>query len=572
MPKRIVSEAAKVFNEKFTEFVNVNRIEMVKLISDSKTTHAKDTGLYKNITFQTAPTAKNIEKVCSCFELTIRQVEEKKGHLFTSKDIDECLNGISRTNGHIVMHPDVLWPEVVNDIFNESNNIDFTAMDTLEALRFYTGYLIDKPGTGVEYSDEKLNFLNNGDGGNFLDPKTAKKVIGKSHGKCSENAINALCQTLAYHVPYVASHYQLLLGETLPSKSSNTSSEYDQNAADIIIRIAHVLKGSLAKKDNLPFARNRLFTGRVKLLKYLNETVQNNFMATLTSTSLKGIGGIGKTQLALEYAYQYYEQYQYILWVSADGEEVLKKSIADLSSLLQLPDTLLLEDKIKAVQHWLANHSGWLLIVDNAETLKHMDLVSTFFSFHAQGAIIITTRTESPGRFSKSIPVDLFSPIEGGEFLQKRTGRETNTPCDDSIDISIRLDGLALALEQAGAYIEQRGISFAEYLKLYENNSAELLKKSIDCDYAQSAYTTFQLCYEKIKQRNTLACELLEEFSIMPPEGFPVYEVYPKIDELTLLDAIWTLRDYSMITWHNETKIISMHRVVQKIIEDVVLS
>lgn len=453
-------------------------------------------------------------------------------------------------------------------------------MPTLDALRFYANYLVDTPGTGVCITGEPYPLAGDAANGTGLDPKTVKKILGKSVGKASEAAILQLCRVVAFGIPYVASHYQRLFDTPLPADIARQQRDlirqvkHSQTAADIIVNIATALQQSLKHKDNLPFARNALFTGREKLLAQLHQNLLEQQLATLSSASLNGLGGVGKTQLALEYAYRYYDHYRHILWVSADGESILREDLAALGKLLMLPDAQLLDDKVRLVLDWLGENKDWLLIVDNAENLEHIKLVAQYFNFSSQGRMIITTRTQAPGRFATPFAVDLLTPAEGGLFLQKRTRRlnPDGTVSADAMAISARLEGLALALEQAGAYIEQRDISFQDYLQLYQQNSAALLKQDIGQDYSQSTYLTFAMSYDKIKTKNALAAQLLAEFSMCAPDGIPVFDIFTDIDELALYDAIAVLRDYSIIKWQPQSKILSIHRVVQDIIQDLLLT
>src|SRR6202140_3820346 len=116
---------------------------------------------------------------------------------------------------------------------------------------------------------------------------------------------------------------------------------------------------------NVPFLRNPYFTGREQFLVSLHRTLAADKTVMLNqSRAISGLGGIGKTQIAIEYAYRYAREYEAVLWVKADSHEVLISDFARLAQTLELLDK---EEQdqwriVNSVKHWLQQHSGWLLI------------------------------------------------------------------------------------------------------------------------------------------------------------------------------------------------------------------
>src|SRR5262249_8491745 len=124
----------------------------------------------------------------------------------------------------------------------------------------------------------------------------------------------------------------------------------------------HVTQAPLVIQ-NLPFPPNPFFTGREPLLKALEDLFEQYACVALTQpVSISGLGGIGKTQLALEYAHRCYPGvYRYVLWVNADDSASLSTSFLTLARLLQLPEQQEREEEriVQAVKIWLEEHTRW---------------------------------------------------------------------------------------------------------------------------------------------------------------------------------------------------------------------
>ena len=230
-----------------------------------------------------------------------------------------------------------------------------------------------------------------------------------------------------------------------------------------------LLATSLARTDfpsiwNVPFPRNLFFIGREDLLSQLHAQLQQGRTAAL-SQAISGLGGVGKTQLAVEYAYRFHQDYQAVLWAHAESTETLISSYTEIATLLNLPVKDAQEQKVitQAVKVWLQNHRDWLLVLDNADEL---DILSEFLPPRLGGHVIITTRAAAPGRFARRLLVETFPQEQGILFLLRRAGL---LPLDADVlqalpqdhelaqQITREVGGLPLALDQIGAYLETTG-------------------------------------------------------------------------------------------------------------------
>lgn len=222
---------------------------------------------------------------------------------------------------------------------------------------------------------------------------------------------------------------------------------------------------------NVPIPRNPFFTGRSDILAKLHEALQSkNEIAIKPSekaTALSGLGGVGKTQTVAEYAHRYQVEYSAVLWVLADGKDLLRSSFAQLSELLGFKAEKQ-DDQILAVQSWLRNNDGWLLIFDNAETLELLTAARDLLPINANGHVLFTTRAQATGTLH-SETVDCFDDDTGTVFLLRRSKlvamnlatleevrpRVADNGWQTATTLVHELGGLALAIDQAGAYIEQ---------------------------------------------------------------------------------------------------------------------
>ena len=132
--------------------------------------------------------------------------------------------------------------------------------------------------------------------------------------------------------------------------------------------------------------RNRLFTGREDVLEMLHEALQRDRRAALS-----GLGGIGKTQTAIEYAHRYRNDYDAVFFIRTDTETALTAGMIEIASVLALPgrDAKDQNETVAAVKRWLQEHAQWLLIADNADELA---LVKNVLPFDTTGQILLTTR------------------------------------------------------------------------------------------------------------------------------------------------------------------------------------
>lgn len=339
----------------------------------------------------------------------------------------------------------------------------------------------------------------------------------------------------------------------------------------------------------VPFPRNPCFTGREALLASLHHCLSaEQPIALMQSHALCGLGGIGKTQIAIEYAYRHALDYRAVFWLAAETPEMLLASFQRIAELLNLPEHQQTQQQIvTAIQRWLTSHRDWLLIVDNVEDL---DLLQAVLPSARQGAILLTTRQQALGALAEALEVPPFSREEGMALLFKRgrvlpsTGRTAPLPAEEAAAQTLvtLLEGLPLALDQAGAYIEETSCGVEGYLNRYTDSRSRLLaRRGPDRgEHPRSVTATLRLAIQQVEHLHPAAADLLCFCAFLYPEAIP--EELLATDALNLDQmlgpiatdaverdlALAVLRRFSLITRYPETHTLSLHRLVQAVLRD----
>ena len=339
--------------------------------------------------------------------------------------------------------------------------------------------------------------------------------------------------------------------------------------------------GALPQYWNVP-VRNRLFTGRDDVLERLHGELERDRRAALS-----GLGGIGKTQTAIEYAHRYRNDYNAVFFIRTDTETALTAGLVEIAGVLALPsrDAKDQKETVGAVKRWFLEHDRWLLIADNADDLP---LVKNELPFDGPGRILLTTRAAGTGAVAEAVKLNKMEPEEGARFLLRRagllerdSGRES-APGDQQAaarELSIKLDGLPLALDQAGAFIEEMPSSPIEYLQLYAEEGAEL--RRIGKPEHESVHATFSLAFEKVGGASHAAADLLRLCAFFAPDQIPE-EIFikgvPELGENLGALAANTLQRtqiigeacrFSLLHRDAISKKLSIHRQVQAVLRDM---
>lgn len=263
--------------------------------------------------------------------------------------------------------------------------------------------------------------------------------------------------------------------------------------------------------------RNRNFTGRAVLLDRLAEALRTSSKASVLPQTLHGMGGVGKTQLVVEYVYRHLDEYDLVWWIPAEQTASVLTSLAQLGERLGLNPTEDKQQTGRAVLDALASGQlTWLLVYDNADDPDALDqYVPT-----TGGHFILTTRNQDWAKVGPAIEVDVFERAESIELLRKRSdGRIRTAEADELAD---RLGDLPLALEQAAAWHLATAMPIEEYLELLEHRMKDLLSEGKPASYPLSVAAFVTLAVEKLRETAPATAQMLELFAYLGGEPVPV--------------------------------------------------
>jgi len=330
---------------------------------------------------------------------------------------------------------------------------------------------------------------------------------------------------------------------------------------------------------NVP-QRNKNFTGREELLAALREGIAGQVTAVVPQPhALHGLGGVGKTLMAVEYIYRFRHTYDVVWWIPSDQPFMVKTALADLAPHLGLPPAAVsgIEDAARDVLDALRRgepYDKWLLIFDNADQPE--DLIDSIP--RDSGHVLITSRNHRWESLVDAVPVDVFRREESVEFLTKRV-RNAITP-DDAARLAEQLGDLPLALEQAGALLFERGMSAAEYLEQLTERTSQLLSQGRPAEYPVPMTAAWSVSVANLSESLPEAVDLLRICAFFGSEPIPREAISkapaglrPELagliaDPIRLGRAVGELGRYALARLDIPGRTIQVHRLVQKLVQD----
>ncbi|EED20629.1 kinesin light chain 1 and, putative [Talaromyces stipitatus ATCC 10500] len=332
----------------------------------------------------------------------------------------------------------------------------------------------------------------------------------------------------------------------------------------------------------VPFDQNPQFLGRESEIGRLENLILPENRTR--KAAIAGLGGIGKTQIALELAYRIRDRdpNRSIFWIRSTNMEAVEKSFVDISDTLKLQNVISGDDKSQVKAYLSSERAGpWLLIIDNADDAEiwmsakgPVPALKTFLPRSQNGFTVFTTRNQQLA--NSLVGRDIIKIPELNDKLAIDLLRaslvEENLMKDDTSTITLihQLGGLPLALIQATSYINQNSITLNEYVMLLneqESIKVELLSQDFEDDYRYEdiqnpVAATWLISFEQIRRSNLLAAEYLSHIACVDPRDIPLSFLPQKGSLIDQQKAMGLLKAYSFITEMANSRFINMHRLV----------
>ena len=272
------------------------------------------------------------------------------------------------------------------------------------------------------------------------------------------------------------------------------------------------LPGSVPRVWNAP-ARNPAFTGRDGLLVAVRERLLADDRAVVQA--LQGMGGVGKTQLAAEYAHRFAGTYDLAWWVNAEQAGLIGDQFAALGAALGCVDPGASTEVARAaVLAEVRERGGWLLVFDNAESPAD---ISPWLP-GGGGHVLITSRQRAWAELAVPVEVDVLTRPESVALLQDRLAGLSDADADR---LAAQLGDLPLAVAQAAGFMAETGMLAAQYLELLAARAGRLLAQGVPGSYPRSLAAATQLIADRLAAEDPAAGELASLCAFLGPEPIP---------------------------------------------------
>lgn len=340
--------------------------------------------------------------------------------------------------------------------------------------------------------------------------------------------------------------------------------------------------GDRAQVQNIP-TRNVNFTGRDKDLRQLREELRTRRMAVFQPLTVHGPGGVGKTQVALEYAHRFRADYDILWWMDCGSAQYVDASLADLGQQLReifkvsVPEEGGVTEVCQQVLQTLSEElpdKRWLLIYDNAEDVEQLKTLLPVGGGH----VLITSQDEKWQDIGTALEVERFRPDESVSHLRRRLPGITDADADR---VARLLQNIPLAVAAAGALLAVTGMSVGEYLERLKDQPTPAYPPGHPlAAYPPEVAKAWNLSLDELQDRSAAAARLLGICSVMAPEisqdlinsqamAETLRALDPTISEQAMIARLTRQIDLlALIKVDNNNRQIQVHRVVQAVVAD----
>ncbi|MER6718240.1 FxSxx-COOH system tetratricopeptide repeat protein [Streptomyces halstedii] len=334
--------------------------------------------------------------------------------------------------------------------------------------------------------------------------------------------------------------------------------------------------GTVPRIWNAP-PRNPGFTGRSLVLERMRDQLGGGMAVVLPQPqTLYGLGGVGKTQVALEYVHRFMADYDLVWWISSEQTDDVIAGLAELAVRLgaQGGDDMAAASKeaVDLLRRGVPS-DRWLLVFDNADDPERL---RRYFPQGGSGHILVTSRNQAWSQHGDALPVDVFLREESVEHLQRRAPGLSER---DAAQVATAVGDLPLAVEQAAAWIAETATPIDTYLEQLARQAPEVLALNQPAGYPQPVAATWNISIERLEERSPAAVRLLQLCAFFAPEPISANLLYSKemIEALKPYDAslqeklvlgrvIREIGRFALAKVDQVSNSIQVHRLVQAVI------
>ncbi|KAH6972637.1 TPR domain protein [Ilyonectria destructans] len=337
--------------------------------------------------------------------------------------------------------------------------------------------------------------------------------------------------------------------------------------------------------STVPFPPDPDFVDRPDILKWMHEKCAR----PAARIALVGLGGIGKSQLAIQYAHQVRQRAlnTWVFWVHASTRGRFEEAYRSIADRLELPRRNDPDVNVfRLVSEWLRveENGPWEMILDNADDVgvffsTTQERLASFLPQNCNGSIVVTSRNMDVaerlvGGWSNILTIPAMKTEEACQLLREKL--EVGYDAGAATDLVRTLDHMPLAITQAAAFINRRAprMSIPTYLNEFRGSNkkkASILNKDAgdlrrDESASNSIVTTWQITFEQIRRERPSAANLLSFMSFFNPQGIPESALQAYVrdhKEDVLEDDLETLRGYLLVAVMADKEIFEMHALVQ---------
>ncbi|TVY29765.1 Kinesin light chain [Lachnellula hyalina] len=386
-----------------------------------------------------------------------------------------------------------------------------------------------------------------------------------------DKKVEVLEKALRGHIDVLTFYFSSqTLSITQISQAVNSSSERDNSQRKPLFLVR--------------YPKEKDFVGREDVMLEISQRFEQN----VPRVAICGIGGVGKSRIAIEYSYQYKDQHptSHIFWVYGGSHSRMAEAYHEIARELRIPGLDQPNvDVLTLVSDWLSEKSNgpFLMILDNADDAEIWEKSGSpsekplinILPRADHGSVLITTRNSQLGRTiskHKSVEVNILNPEDSVTLLQSKISEGDELTEAHSKEIIEILGCLPLAITQAAAYLGQIETSVAEYLELLRSSKADeadLLvhgryDDSRDPDIPNAVFHTWKVSFEQISRQSPRAGAILSTMALLDRQAVPLGLLREEEeDELDIREAVQKLKSFSLITEQVKNKVFGMHRLVQ---------